>query len=94
MIKLYGNPYSWANRVCWTLDASATNEQVEVLCSLTKCFTIADLIVSEVLTNLIHTGMGLQPFPVVNNDLKMKLLQASAKKAFTADIAQPYLTAR
>jgi len=57
-----------------------------------KRFIIADLIVSEVLTNLVHAGLDLRPFPAINNHLKMNRSQASAKKAFAADIIQPYLT--
>lgn len=56
-----------------------------------KRFTIADLIVSEVLTGLVHAGLDLRPFPAVKHYLEMNLSQASAKKAFAADIIQPYL---
>ncbi len=59
---------------------------------MAKHFTIADLIVSEVLTGLIHAGLDLRPFPAVKHYLKMNLSQVPAKKAFAADIIQPYLT--
>jgi glutathione S-transferase len=55
-------------------------------------FTIADLIVSEVLTSLVHAGLDLGSFPAVKEYLQGNLSQASAQKAFTADIIQPYLT--
>lgn len=54
--------------------------------------TIADLIVCEVLTNVVHTGVSLQPFPAVESYLKKNLSQASAKKAFAADILKPFLS--
>lgn len=57
-----------------------------------KRFTIADLIVSEVLTGLVHAGLDLRPFPTVKHYLKMNLSQASAKKTFAAGIIQPYLS--
>ena len=59
---------------------------------VTKRFTIADLIVSEVCTNLVHAKVDLRPFPAVKHYLKMNLSQASATKAFVADIVQPYLS--
>lgn len=55
-------------------------------------FTIADLIVSEVLTSLVHAGLDLGSFPAVKEYLQGNLSQASAQKAFAADIIQPYLT--
>jgi len=71
MIKLYGDPYSQADRVRWALEASGTTYEAEVTRCLTmlkqeikvndflvaKHFTIADLIVSEVFTNLIQSGL-------------------------------------
>lgn len=57
-----------------------------------KRFTIADLIISEVLTNVVHTGVDLQPFPAVKHYLETNLSQASAQKAFADDILQPFLT--
>jgi glutathione S-transferase len=58
---------------------------------VTKRFTVADLIVSEVLTNVIHAKIDLSLFPAVKNYLKKNLSQPSAKKAFTPDIIQPYI---
>jgi glutathione S-transferase len=96
--------------VTWYLaakrDASiAAREQAEVVRCLTMLeeaikesgflvanrFTIADLIVSEVLTSLIHAKIDLKPFPVVKRYLKDNLSQPAAKKAFAVDIIQPYL---
>ncbi|MCW5223157.1 glutathione S-transferase family protein [Verminephrobacter aporrectodeae subsp. tuberculatae] len=57
-----------------------------------KRFTIADLIVSEVLTALVHAKIELNDFPRVKCYLKMNLLQPSAQKAFASDVIQPYLT--
>lgn len=54
-------------------------------------FTIADVIVCEVLTNLVHAKIDLKPFPSVKRYLKENLSQPAAKKAFAADIIQPYL---
>lgn len=55
-------------------------------------FTIADLIVSEILTALVHAKIDLNDFPHVKRYLKSNLSQPSAQKAFEPDIVQPYLT--
>lgn len=57
-----------------------------------KRFTIADLIVSEILTGLVHAKIDLNDFPQVKRYLKSNLSQPSAQKAFTPDIVQPYLS--
>ena len=54
-------------------------------------FTIADLIVSEVLTALVHAKIDLNDFPYVKQYLKSNLSSPSAQKAFKSDIVQPYL---
>lgn len=55
-------------------------------------FTIADLIVSEVLTSVAFAKVDLSDFPTVNKYLTKNLSQAAAKKAFAADVISPYLT--
>jgi glutathione S-transferase len=55
-------------------------------------FTIADLIVSEILTALVHAKIDLKDFPHVKRYLRSNLSQPSAQKAFAPDIVQPYLT--
>ena len=55
-------------------------------------FTIADLILSEVMTGLVHANVDLQEFPHVRRYLQTNLSRPSARKAFAADIVQPYLT--
>lgn len=54
-------------------------------------FTIADLIVSEILTGLVHSKVTLNDFPRVKRYLKTNLSQPSAQKAFASDIITPYL---
>lgn len=54
-------------------------------------FTIADLIVCEVLTALVHSKISLDDFPNVKRYLRSNLSQPSAQKAFQPDIVQPYL---
>ena len=55
-------------------------------------FTIADLIVSEVLTSVAFAKVDLNDFPAVKNYLMINLSQAAAKNAFAADVISPYLT--
>lgn len=59
---------------------------------VTERFTIADLIVSEVLTNVGYTGVDLNDFPAVKKYVTANLAQEAAKKAFSADILEPFLT--
>lgn len=55
-------------------------------------FTIADLIVSEILTSLVYAKMDLNEFPHVKRYLKANLSQPSAQKAFASEVIQPYLS--
>ncbi|OHU90615.1 MULTISPECIES: glutathione S-transferase family protein [Pseudoalteromonas] len=54
-------------------------------------FTIADLIVSEVLTNVVHAKVDLKPFAKLNNYLVNNLSKPSAKAAFAPDVIEPVL---
>jgi glutathione S-transferase len=54
-------------------------------------FTVADLIVSEILTGLVHADMTLTDFQLVKHFLQSNLSQHSAQNAFAPDIIQPYL---
>jgi glutathione S-transferase len=55
-------------------------------------FTIAGLIVSEILTVLVHAKIDLNDFPHVKRYLKSNLSQPSDQNAFEPDIVEPYLT--
>ncbi len=54
-------------------------------------FTAADLIVTEVITNLVHSGVNLAEFPEVNRYVQRHLSRPAAKKAFADDILKPFL---
>lgn len=56
-----------------------------------KKFTIADLIVTEVLTGIVFAKISLDPFPSIRNYLKKNLSRPAATKAFAPDIIEPYL---
>jgi glutathione S-transferase len=58
---------------------------------VTDKFTIADLIVSEILTGVVHAKIALHDFPRVERFLRVNLSQPSAQNAFAEDIIQPYL---
>lgn len=54
-------------------------------------FTIADLIVSEVLTGIVFTKVSLDSFPFISNYLKANLSRPSAVRAFASDIIEPFI---
>lgn len=54
-------------------------------------FTVADLIVTEVITNIVHTGMNLSEFPVVNCYVQQNLSRPAVKTAFADDIVKPFV---
>ncbi|MCW8209157.1 glutathione S-transferase family protein [Verminephrobacter aporrectodeae subsp. tuberculatae] len=54
-------------------------------------FTVADLIVTEVITNLVHTGVPLDQFPAVQRCVRKNLSRPAARKAFAEDIIRPFL---
>lgn len=49
-------------------------------------------LIQKLILHLAGSIVDLRPFPAVKHYLKMNLSQVSAKKAFAADIIQPYLT--
>jgi len=55
-------------------------------------FTIGDLIICEVLTNVAFSKVDLSAFPAVQAYLKKNLSLPSASKAFAPDIVSPYLS--
>lgn len=54
-------------------------------------FTVADLIVTEVLTGIVFSKVSLDSFPSIRNYLKKNLSRPSAIKAFAPDIIEPYI---
>jgi len=53
-------------------------------------FTVADLIVTEVITNIVHAGVRLGDYPAVNRYVRQNLARPAARKAFADDIVQPF----
>lgn len=56
-----------------------------------KRFTIADIIVTEVLTGIVFSKVSLDSFPVIRNYLNENLSRPSAIKAFSPDIIEPFI---
>ncbi|HEX8584251.1 MAG TPA: glutathione S-transferase family protein [Allosphingosinicella sp.] len=54
-------------------------------------FGIADLIVTEVLTNIVHSGVDLQSHDGIDAYVRRNLSRGAAEKAFAPDVIAPLL---
>lgn len=54
-------------------------------------FTVADLIVSEVLTNIVHAGIDCGEVAGLSDYLRRNLSRDAARKAFAPDVIAPFL---
>ncbi|WP_337261381.1 MULTISPECIES: glutathione S-transferase family protein [unclassified Serratia (in: enterobacteria)] len=54
-------------------------------------FTVADLIMCEILTGIVHAKVELKLFPHLHTYLKNNLSHVSASKAFSKDIISPFV---
>lgn len=54
-------------------------------------FTVADLIMCEILTSIVYAKVDLKPFPHLTAYLTNNLSQPSANNAFSKDIISPFI---
>ena len=54
-------------------------------------FTVADVVVTEVLTNIVHAGVPLTRAPRVADYVRRNLARSAAQRSFAGDVIAPFV---